>query len=205
MSVPRLRYSLPAIFLHWGIAILIVVNVWLGFRYQSLNGFAQFQVLQWHKSVGVTILVLAVLRVSWRMLNPPPAALPSVLPWQRKAARYAHGMLYILMVLLPLTGWIIVSASPTNIRTLLYGAIPWPHLGFVHSLVLAQRKSVEAVSTGIHHLLLYILCGLVLLHVSAALKHQFYDQDDLLARMLPRPFRLKTPVPGALDVQHAQR
>lgn len=182
----RRRYSGVAIILHWLIAALILINIRLGLQYETLRGFAQFQTLQWHKSVGITILLLTVLRLAWRLVHPPPP-FPAAMPrWQRRAALWTHRAFYAVMLGLPLTGWVIVSASPTNIRTVLYNTLPWPHLGFVHGWPLETRKAIEAGFVVLHHQLGILLYGLLSLHVAAALKHHFGNRDDTLAGILPR-------------------
>ena len=191
------RYSGIAIFFHWLIAGLIATNVYLGWEYEDAHGLAQFRLLQWHKSVGITILLLSLARLAWRFYKPRPGEIPSPL-WQRAAARWTHRVLYLLVIALPLTGWIVVSASPTNIRTLLFGKVPWPHLAFVHDLSLQARKAVEAVFVVVHQQLGYILFVLLALHVAAALKHHFLDRDNTLRRILPHR-RLRR---GALSSTH---
>ncbi len=98
-----------------------------------------------------------------------------------------HWGFYFLMIGIPLTGWIIVSASPLNIPTVLYKTIPWPHIGLVHHLPMATRKSLGDTVGGIHGLLAWGAAALVVLHVLAALKHQFLSKDPVIWRMAPIP------------------
>lgn len=189
MTQARDRFSIPAICLHWAIAALLLFNIWLGWQYDGLKGLAQFKVLQLHKSVGITVLVLTLLRFALRLaIRPPP--LPAHMPiWEKAAAHATHWAFYAIMLGLPLTGWIMVSASPTNLPTFLYQNLglhlTWPHLGFVHDMAMPARKSAEHASSTVHHLLVKITYVLFVLHVAAALKHHFVNRDDVLWRMLP--------------------
>ena len=148
-------------------------------------------------SVGISVLALTLARIGWRIANPPPAYPPTMRNWERTAAHSVHLTFYALMLAMPLSGWVIVSASPLNIPTLLFGAVPLPHLGFVHDLSIGARGAIEAkVGTG-HALLAYLFAGLIALHVAAALKHQFVERDAVLPGMLPwRAARDLTPNPA---------
>jgi cytochrome b561 len=181
------RYSTVAIVLHWTIAALILTNVLVGFRAAQLTGFTQFYVLQWHKSYGITVLLLSLVRLGWRLANPPPPLPARMASWERIAANATHWGFYVLMIGLPLTGWIMVSASPLNIPTLLYGAIPWPHIGFIHALPLAERKALVPQVLEVHEFLAWTAIALLVLHVGAALKHQVVDRDVVLWRIAPAP------------------
>lgn len=181
----RTRYSTVAIIFHWTIAGLIIANLLLGWRMGYLDGEEQFGMFQLHKSVGITVLVLSVARLAWRLLNPPPPSAAPMKPWERRAASAAHWFFYAMMIAMPLTGWAMVSVSPYDIPTLLWKVIPWPHIGFLHSLDTAGKAQVAAISGNIH---LYLALGgaaLIVLHVAAALKHQFVARDGVLGRMVP--------------------
>jgi cytochrome b561 len=179
------RYSTVAIVFHWAIAALIVTNVVLGLRSTALDGLARFQLIQLHKSVGITILVLSVARLAWRLGHRPPPYPADLGRATRAAASTVHWLFYVLMIGLPLTGWLMVSASPTNIPTLLFGSLPWPHLPGVHDLPMTTRVQVADAANATHVTLTYIAYLLIALHVAAALKHHFIDKDGQLARMLP--------------------
>ena len=181
------RYSAVAILLHWTIAALLLTNLVLGLQSGNLKGLAQFSLLQWHKSLGITVLLLSVTRLAWRLVHRPPPYPPGLGPWERAAAGAVHWGFYILMLGLPLTGWIMVSASPTNIPTLLYKTIPWPHLGLVHALPMATRKNLDDLFGDIHATLAWTAIGLIALHVAAAIKHQVWSRDLVLWRMAPLP------------------
>ncbi|KQN91277.1 hypothetical protein ASE90_00050 [Sphingomonas sp. Leaf67] len=181
----RTRYSAVAMVLHWTIAVLILANLLLGWRMGYLKGMAQFDMFQLHKSIGITVLVLSVPRLAWRLLNPPPPTVAPMKPWEHRVASATHWFFYVMMIGMPLTGWAMVSVSPYNIPTLLWKTIPWPHIGVLHSLDAAGKAQVEAIGGGAH---LYLALGgaaLIALHVAAALKHQFITRDGVLGRMVP--------------------
>ena len=184
MAVTR-RYSLVAIGFHWLIAALILLNLFLGWRMNRITGLDKFTLFQAHKSVGMTVLALSVLRLLWRLMHPAPPYPASMKRWERASASALHWTFYGLMLIMPITGWIIVSASPLNIPTLLFKTIPLPHIGVVHDLPIGTRHAIEAkVGTG-HVVLAYLFGALILLHIGAALKHQFVQRDHVLARMFP--------------------
>jgi cytochrome b561 len=185
MSATSDRYSAVAIVLHWAIAILLIYNLYLGLAYAGAHGMARFTVLQLHKSVGFTVLALAVLRLVWRLVRRPPAFHNGMKPWERRAAEIVHGLFYAILFVMPITGWIIVSASPTNIPTLLYKTLPFPFLGFIHSQPMPARRVIENDVGQAHVLLAFFTMALIVLHVAAALKHQFRDKDGVLYRMVP--------------------
>ena len=179
------RYAAVAIGLHWLIAALIVTNILIAWQFDDLKGLAKFNQLQLHKSVGITVLVLSLARLGWRFTHRPPP-LPAHMPrWEKIAALAAHWGFYGIMIGLPITGWIMVSASPTNIPTLLFKTLPLPHIGFVHTLPLAQRKGIDDLMGDVHEKLAWITYALIVLHVGAALKHQVWDRDGLIWRMAP--------------------
>lgn len=185
MAVHRTRYSSVAILLHWLIAALIFTNIWYGWRMGRAEGLAKFELFQLHKSIGVTVLLLTLARLVWRLVSPPPAYPTSMTAAERFAASAAHWLLYGFMIVLPLTGWIVVSASLYNLPTLLFKTMPWPHIGFVHDLPMATRKLVEDRVGDIHALMAWSLLALAAFHVAAAIKHHIWDRDDIVARMLP--------------------
>jgi cytochrome b561 len=179
------RYSIVAIALHWLIALLILANIVLAWTFQNMpKGLTAFQLIQLHKSLGITVLLLSVVRLGWRLANPPPAA-PPMPRWQHLASQVAHWAFYAIMIGMPLSGWVMVSASKLGLPTLLYGVIPWPHIPFIHDLPPTAKKAWDDGADNVHSALAWVAYVLIPLHVAAALKHQFYDRDDLLARMVP--------------------
>jgi cytochrome b561 len=180
------RYSAVAIALHWLIAALILTNIGLAWTFQNTpQGLAWFKLIQLHKSVGITVLLLSVARLGWRLVNPPPPEPAGLKPWERIASRTVHWGFYVVMLGLPLSGWVLVSASLKGLPTLLYGALPWPHLGFVHGLPVEARKVWSKDAANVHGLLAWLTYFLVVLHVGAATKHWLLDRDPVIGRMIP--------------------
>ncbi|KMO43454.1 cytochrome B561 [Methylobacterium variabile] len=191
VATPR-RYTLVAIGLHWLIAlgILALLGIGLAMTRGSLPPMERFALYQWHKSVGLTVLVLMAIRLAWRLFHRPPP-LPETMPKaERRAAGAAHLALYGLLVAMPLVGWAMVSASPYNIPTVLYGVIPWPHLPVLPEL--PNKAAVEGALKLAHSYGAWLLIALLLLHIGAALRHHLVLRDDTLWRMLP-----VVPRPGA--------
>ena len=181
----RSRYSFVAIGFHWVIAALIVTNLVLGWRMGFLKGLAQFNLFQIHKSVGITILILSLGRLAWRLVRPPPPEPASLAGWERIASTAVHWAFYAVMIVMPLTGWIMVSTSPMNIPTVLYHLVPWPHFPGVHDLPAPAKAGVNKASDLTHVTLAFGAVGLLALHVGAVLKHHMVDREPILLRMLP--------------------
>ncbi len=195
------RYGDIAVIFHWLIALFIIGLLIVGKFMTSLeeNDPLRFVLTQTHKSFGITVLVLSVLRVLWRLSHKPPPEPASLPTWQKKAAGGAHLMLYALMFILPITGWVMVSASPLNIDTVLFGVVTLPHIPGLMDLA-----NSENIASSFHHYHEYAgtaLIVILLLHIGAALKHHYFDKDTILSRMLPdwssAPFKAKL---GALLV-----
>jgi len=179
------RYSAVAIVLHWTIAALIVLQVVLGTRMDARTPEA-FAVFQLHKSVGITILLLSLARLGWRLMNPPPLEPPTLAPWERRLATAVHWAFYIVMIGMPLTGWIMVSTSRVVLPTLLYGVIPWPHLPGLPELAGPVKAAWYSAAKTSHETIILGGVGLLALHVAGALKHQLFRRDEpVLSRMLP--------------------
>ena len=168
MAMAHNRYSTVAIILHWVIAGLILFNLYLALQFDGLRGLAKFNAFQLHKSVGLTVLMLSLARLAWRLTHRPPP-LPAEMPrWEKFGAQAAHWVLYGLMIGIPLTGWVVVSASPTNLPTVIFKTMPWPHLGFIHDLSMPLRRSLEDQVEQVHMLLGFGMGFLIILHVAAA-------------------------------------
>ncbi|CAN7661862.1 YceI family protein [Phenylobacterium sp. LjRoot225] len=195
-NVESTRYSTTAIVLHWLIAAGIVLQVALASRMEGPPTPAVFAVAQLHKSIGITLLLLSLARLAWRLIH-PPARLPSAMPrWERELARLVHVGFYLVMIGLPLTGWIMVSASRFNLPTLLYGVVPWPDLPGLSTLAPAAKTAWREFGEVGHGLLVKATYGLLALHVAGALKHQLFSRDEpVLARIAPgaRPGRWLEP------------
>lgn len=179
------RYSTFAILLHWLIAAAIVLQVVLASRMEGPPTPANFAVTQLHKSIGITILLLSLMRLAWRAANPPPP-LPAAMPrWEKTLSGVVHAGFYVIMIGMPLTGWLMVSASRIEIPTMLYGLAPWPHLPVSDLAPAAKRVWHEIGEIG-HETLAKGVYVLLALHVAGALKHQLFSRDEpVLSRMAP--------------------
>jgi cytochrome b561 len=181
------RYGVVAMSLHWIIAALILANIGIAWYFNTLHGDAKVTPVQWHKSIGITVLILSVLRLAWRLVNPPPPLPPRFRGWQRVLAETVHAGFYVIMLGMPLSGWIFSSASPL-IRIFpitLYGVAPWPTITPLANLPPDQMKQVHHVFVAVHEWLAKGAYALIVLHVAGALKHQFVDHDSLPGRMIP--------------------
>lgn len=167
--------------LHWLLALLLVLQWGLGLWMSRLPESAlilRYELFQLHKSAGLTILLLVLLRLAWRLAGPAPAW-PEAMPrWERVAAGASHALLYGLMLVLPATGFLVASTSPLGLPTRFWGLFGVPH-------PLGPDAALEALFSDIHGALAFALALVVALHVAAALKHHFHDRDRVLARMLP--------------------
>jgi cytochrome b561 len=171
------RWGAAAQLLHWLIVALIIVQVTLGSIADDLPlGMKKLAVLARHKSVGITILGLAVLRLLWRWMNPTPALPDTLKPYERVLANITHAGLYILLFALPLTGWMMSSARGFPVSW--FGFIQLPDL-------VPKNKTVYDAMLETHETLVWVLYVIVALHVLAALKHHFMLKDNVLRRMLP--------------------
>lgn len=186
-SAIQARYSLVAIVLHWLIALAILGNIALAWWFNTLHGAAKIEPVQLHKSIGITVLVLTSARVAWRLAVPPPRLPEYVIGWQKALSQTVHLLFYLVMFGMPLTGWAFSSASPLIhvFPIVLFHLVPWPAIGPLTSLPHDQMKAAHQLFLAGHSLLAKLTYGLVALHVAAALKHQFIDRDDVVARMIP--------------------
>lgn len=190
------RYSKIAILLHWLIAIAIFSMFALGWYMDELPKEAPkqmaFDLFDWgvytwqlaeeasprtfyfnlHKSIGVTIFALILLRLIWRMLNKPPAMLASYKAWERKLATGTHHMLYLFMVAIPVSGIIMATYSKYGVK--------WFGMDLIPGL---DDKNMRDLFKEIHEIVGFVLLILLVLHIGGALKHKFIDKDDTLKRM----------------------
>jgi cytochrome b561 len=172
------RYTTTAIVLHWLIALLIVGAFTLGLVMTDMPGIspAKLRYFSWHKWAGVTVLLLACLRLLWRLKNRPPE-FPDAMPaWQRRAAHGLHHLLYLFIFAVPLSGYFYSLA--TGFPVVYFGLFELP-------VLIAKNPALADTLKPIHYWLNMAMAALVAVHVLAALKHQFLDRDDTLRRMLP--------------------
>lgn len=175
------RYTATAIGLHWLMAVLLVALFALGVYMTGLKLSPQkLQIYSYHKWAGVTVFVLALARLAWRSGHPPPPDAAGMPRWQALAAHGVHHLLYLLMIAIPLSGWLMSSAK--GFQTVWFGVLPLPDL-------LAKDKATGDLLQAVHKTLNLTLAGLVLAHAGAALKHHLIDRDGVLLRMLPAPGR----------------
>lgn len=197
MSKETQRYTAIAIVLHWAIAAAILFMLPLGFwmHEQAEHGNASqavFSAYQLHKSVGLTILALSLTRLGWRLVNPPPP-LPVHMPsWERLVARVTHWAFYALIIALPLSGWLFVSAgwsihddAPLAVPTRFFNLFEVPHLFDLSELATGPREDAAEAAATAHKVLAFAMIGLAVLHGAAALKHHILDRDGVLASMVP--------------------
>jgi cytochrome b561 len=162
---------------HWLIVLLIITQWLIAERADDMpNGLAKLQTLAWHKSIGITVLMLAILRLVWRWLNPVPSLEGMAKPWERMLAGLSHVLLYTLIFAMPLTGWMMSSARNFPVS--------WFRLFQLPDLV-APSDQLFHQMLDLHHLLFKVLLVVALLHVLGAAKHHLIDRNDVLKRMLP--------------------
>lgn len=171
------HYTKSAKSLHWLIALLLSGMIALGFYMHDLPlSPEKLQLYAWHKWAGVSVFLLVMVRLAWRLTHLPPP-----LPWQMSAlqrmmAHAGHLALYGLMLAIPLSGWLMSSAK--GFQTVWFGVLPLPDL-------LAKDKVLGNQLQTVHMGLNLTLIAMVAVHIAAALKHHFFDKDDILIRMLP--------------------
>jgi cytochrome b561 len=181
------HYNAGAIVLHWVIALLILSNIGLAWWFNTLHGEARIEPIQLHKSIGITVLVLSVVRLAWRLAAPPPPLSSTLHPWERWLANTVHVLFYVVMLGMPLTGWAFSSASPLIhvFPIVLFHIVPWPAIAPLTNLPHDQMKQAHAIFHTGHTLLAKLAYALITLHAAGALKHQLFDHDNELARMIP--------------------
>jgi len=170
-------YGALAKFLHWTIVVLIIAQYFVAEAADELpDGIEKLSLLTRHKSLGMLVLILAVVRIGWKLANrgtPAPVSMPA---WQRKAAAASHGLLYLLILLQPLSGWAMSSAA--NYPVTLFGWFQFPAL-------VAPNHDLHEGLEELHEVLFYALAVVALLHAAAAVYHHAWMKDDTLRRMLP--------------------
>ncbi|MEM1343495.1 MAG: cytochrome b [Pseudomonadota bacterium] len=194
---------------HWSVALLILGQLIVGFYMVRVVGddlIQRFQLTQSHKNFGFLVFALGMLRIAWRLINPTPAE-PAMASWQRTASRASHIALYVLMIALPVSGWLMASASPLNdagayfqvkneikLEYMLgaeWGKAVAGWFGWSNGTLFALpdpfqpgSKVLDEALKAVHFWSAIALSGLLLMHTGAALKHQYIDKDGLLRRMV---------------------
>lgn len=175
----KTHYDKVAIALHWLMAACIVLMLFLGLTMEDYTPLeARFRAVNFHKALGITLLALAVLRLLWRLGHRPPPLPEHMNRLERLAANASHYLLYFFMIAIPLSGWLFSSA---------YAKYPISFFGLfqVPYLPLTPNRDVGAFFAEAHEWLAYALIALLVAHIAAALKHHFYDRDEVLMHMIP--------------------
>lgn len=171
------HYRAVAKWLHWLIALLVLGMLGVGLYMTEMRISPQkIQLYMTHKSVGLTILALMLLRLAYRLKNPPPALPAGVASWQKTASQISHAFLYLLLFAMPISGWLMNGAS----------GFPMKYFGLVRvpDLLVRNQESLALFKT-VHFYIAWTLIAVIAVHVLAALKHHFIDRDSVLRRMLP--------------------
>lgn len=167
------RYSSGAIVFHWLIALLVVTNLALALLYESLLDGVKW-VMPAHMAIGITVLVLTLVRIAWRLGHrPPPLPLTG---WQRGAVKAVHVAFYVLLLAVPLAGWAFVSGAAKRFPITWFGLFDIPFL--------PVSRAAGGIAKEAHEIMAFLVLGLIVLHVAAALRHHYLLRDDGLTRML---------------------
>ena len=178
------RYGAVAQLFHWSIVLLVLAQFALGLTAHPMPvSLMRLKLLTWHKSIGVTVFVLVLLRLAWRAYSPPPLLPAGMSSLQHGLARFGHGFLYLLLLTMPVVGWISSSASNLTVK--------WFFLVTLPDLV-RPDPALADLAKELHIALSWLLLATVIGHVGAAFWHELVRKDNVLRRMLPLPFR-----PGA--------
>ena len=173
----KLRYDGFAKLLHWLIALAVIILICVGWYMADLRPSPdKIRLYVTHKSLGLTVLALMTIRALWRLSHQPPP-LPQTIPaWQRSASMFSHLLLYVMLFMMPLSGWLMNSASGFPAKW--FGLFKVPNL-------IARDSSALELWQDVHFYSAWILMTLIFVHIAAALKHHFIDRDSVLLRMLP--------------------
>ncbi|WP_454722979.1 MULTISPECIES: cytochrome b [Cupriavidus] len=171
-------YGATAIGLHWIIALMIFAAFGLGLYMTGIPGLSmlKLKLFSWHKWLGVTVFAIAVLRVLWRATHRAPAPAAGTPAWQAAAAHAAHMLLYVLILVVPVTGYLYSCAA--GVPVVYLGIVPLPSL-------IGPDDALKEILKQTHIWLNYLMAAIVVIHAAAAIKHQFIERDGTLARMLP--------------------
>ena len=182
------KYDKFAIALHWLIALAIILQlisgIWMtdAIKDEETQAIA-YNIYQYHKSLGLLVLVLSLIRLSWRLTHKAPALPQHMKKYEKFAAEAAHKILYLFMIIVPLSGWAVVSTSSYNLPTIFFGLFEWPHISFLAEAV--NKADLSDFFEESHGILAFSMLGLITLHIFAALKHQIFDKDNIIQRILP--------------------
>lgn len=171
------RYGIVAQTLHWLIVVLVLLQFLLGVKAHDLPvSLERLMLLARHKSIGITIFALMLLRLAWRLYSPPPPLPPTTRPMTAMASHLSHGLLYALLLLMPPVGWLLSSAS--NLTVSWFGLVSLPNL-------VAPDRHLAHWFLLTHQSMAWLLLAVVIGHVLAAFWHHLILKDNVLMRMLP--------------------
>ncbi|MEQ1498107.1 MAG: cytochrome b [Novosphingobium sp.] len=178
-SIAAARYSRGAIILHWLIAVLIVLNFAAAWAAEGMPEAEEMKLIGNHKAIGITILMLTVLRIVWRMSKQPPALVETLKAWEAALSKVTHAVFYFLMLAIPLSGWAMSSSFTKGAGVSLFGLITVPALPVGHD------KPTAGMFHEMHEILGTLMLLLFALHVAGAIKHHLIDKDGTMRRMVP--------------------
>jgi cytochrome b561 len=174
-ATPAERYSAGAIWFHWIIAALVVFNIIVGLFHEGVPPLRAL--MGAHKAVGITVLLLTLGRIAWRLTHRPPPLPAHLAAWETAAARLVRILFYLLLLIMPLSGWVMVSTSAHPRPLTWFGLFDIPFLAVSHA--------ANAPAGTTHSVLGYLFAALVVLHVAAAIRHHFLLRDTVLGRVIP--------------------
>lgn len=173
------RYSNMAVAFHWVTVAFVLFQIWLGFSFADMErGPERANLFTWHRSIGALILLIALARLTYRLMNPPPPYPPELPRWERVAGTWNHRLFYLLLIALPIGGLLAVSGRTEGPTITLLGGIAIPKVPGI-------TQQMGATAGDIHAAAAWLLVGLIALHAAAALKHQFFDHNRASGRMPP--------------------
>ena len=181
MSMTPQRYNSMLIILHWIMALSFILMLASGLamvNLESMSKSLQFQMYQWHKSLGVLLLIAVILRIFLKLFTKSPKFPEKMKQWETDAAKGGHASLYVWMLIVPIAGWVMASSSIFGIPTIVFGLFEWPHIPGI-----AANKEIEETAKFVHWTLAYSFILLIALHIGAVLKHAIIDKENLLKRM----------------------
>lgn len=181
------KYTNVAMYLHWIIAFLMVINIIIGWTADSMPEASIRFAIDTHKSIGISLLGLVLLRILWRITHKPPALPNSFQAWEIKLSHLVHVALYSLMLAIPVSGWLHDSAwkdAATHPFSLFY-MVPWPRIAFIEHMNPEAKEVLHTIFGSVHEWLGIALVMLFLLHIAAVIKHSWIDHKPVLNRMIP--------------------
>ncbi len=182
-SLDPTRYSRVAILLHWTIAVLILVNLYLGIFHEDMSKPVRASMIFYHKAIGLTVLALTLLRLAWRLGHRPPPYDAAMKRWEVVVARITHWLFYAMLFALPLSGWLLVSSDGHSTS--------WFGLFNVPALPIPHNDDVHDLWDTVHVFLGWTMLVLVCLHILGALKHHLQGHRQIFGRMVPWAYRVR--------------